>query len=79
MGSRVRLGSAADNELCIPGGRVSPQHAVIQRHGVVYKITDLNSESGTHVNGKRITGATLLQSGDVVLIGDTLLKISGQP
>ena len=78
MSGQMRLGSDADNDLALPGEKVAPHHALIQRQGFVYKITDLNSESGTYVNGKRITGATLLQSGDILLIGDTKLTISDQ-
>ena len=78
MNDQLRLGSDADNDLTLPGEKVSPHHAIIRRRGVVYKITDLNSDSGTYVNGKRITGPTLLRNGDVVLIGDTRLTISDQ-
>jgi len=78
MSDQLRLGSEADNDLTLPDKKVSLHHAIIQRRGLVYKITDLNSDSGTHVNGKRITEPTLLRNGDVVLIGDTRLTISDQ-
>jgi hypothetical protein len=78
MSDQLRLGSEADNDLTLPGQKVSLHHAIIQRRGVVYKITDLNSDSGTYLNGKRITEPTLLRNGDVVLIGDTQLTISDQ-
>lgn len=78
LGAQLRLGSDADNDLTLPDKNASLHHALIQRQGVVYKITDLNSSSGTFVNGNRITGATLLKNGDIVLIGDTRLKISDQ-
>jgi len=63
MGAQLRLGSEADNDLTLPGEKVSLHHALIQRRGVVYKISDLNSDSGTYVNGKRITEPTLLRNG----------------
>jgi pSer/pThr/pTyr-binding forkhead associated (FHA) protein len=75
----MRLGREADNDLALPDQKVSLHHALIQRQGYVYKITDLNSDSGTYVNGKRITGPTLLKNGDIVLIGDTQLTISDHP
>ena len=76
MGTQLRLGRDTDNDLALPDEKVSPHHAIIQRQGVVYKIADLNSESGTYVNGNRINGPTLLKCGDVILIGDTRLTIS---
>jgi pSer/pThr/pTyr-binding forkhead associated (FHA) protein len=79
LSDQLRLGSEADNDLTLLDKKASLHHAIIQRQGVVYKITDLNSDSGTYVNGKRITGPTLLKNGDIVLIGDTQLTISDQP
>jgi hypothetical protein len=78
MRAQLRLGRDADNDLTLPDEKVSLHHALIQRQGVVYKITDLDSASGTFVNGNRITGPTLLRNGDIVLIGDTKLTISDQ-
>jgi FHA domain len=71
-----RLGREADNELILPGEKVAPHHAIIQRGGLVYKIIDLNTASGTSVNGNRISAPTLLKSGDIIFIGDTQLSIS---
>jgi hypothetical protein len=76
---KLRLGSEADNELVLADKQAALHHAIIQRQGFVYKITDLDSASGTFVNGKRISAATLLKNGDIVLIGDTSLTISDQP
>jgi hypothetical protein len=78
MGGQIHLGGAADNDLVLPGEKVAPHHALIQKQGLVYKITDLNSDCGTYVNGKRISAPTLLQSGDTILIGDSQLTISDQ-
>ena len=79
MTAPLRLGCEADNELVLSGEKVAPHHAIIQHQGLIYKIIDLNTDSGTFVNGKRITGPTLLKSGDIVLIGDNQLTISDQP
>jgi hypothetical protein len=78
LGEQLRLGSEAENDLTLADKKASPHHAIIQRQGVVYKITDLNSSSGTQVNGKQIDGPTLLKNGDIVVIGDTRLIISDQ-
>jgi S1-C subfamily serine protease len=50
---------------------VSSRHAAIIRtpDGAGFVIQDLGSRNGTFVNGKRITGDTPLQSGDVIGFG----------
>jgi len=78
IGDQLRLGREVDNDLTLPDIKASRHHAIIQRQGVVYQITDLDSGNGTYVNGKRITEPTLLKNGDIVLIGDTKLTISDQ-
>ena len=79
LGDQLRLGRGSDNDLTLPDKKASRRHAIIQRQGFVYQITDLNSGNGTYVNGKRITEPTLLNNNDIVIIGDTKLTISDQP
>jgi serine/threonine protein kinase len=55
---------------------VSRVHCEVEVRGKRILITDLDSGSGTFVNGKRITEAEL-RVGDVVKIGDTELKVEG--
>lgn len=56
---------------------VSRQHARVVRKGNEFLVEDLNSTNGTFVNTKKIT-AHILGSGDLILIGNTILKfISG--
>ena len=78
ISDKMRLGRETDNDLVLPDKKASRHHAILQKKGVVYQITDLNSGNGTYVNEKRITEPTLLKNGDIVLIGDTKLKISDQ-
>ena len=48
---------------------VSRQHARCDRTGDEVAITDLGSTNGTYVNGARISGETMLRSGDSVQFG----------
>jgi S1-C subfamily serine protease len=50
---------------------VSTRHAEIVRSGDRWFIRDLDSRNGTFVNGRRISGETLLWKGDRVLLGMT--------
>jgi len=57
---------------------VSRVHCEVEVRGKRILITDLESGSGTFVNGKRIT-ETELRVGDLVKIGDTELHVEGDP
>lgn len=48
---------------------VSSRHAAIVRKAEGFVVQDLGSRNGTFVNGKRITGDTPLQDGDVIGFG----------
>ncbi|MGH7519760.1 MAG: trypsin-like peptidase domain-containing protein [Gemmatimonadales bacterium] len=48
---------------------VSSRHAAIVRKTEGFVLQDLGSRNGTFVNGKRITGDTLLSDGDVIGFG----------
>jgi pSer/pThr/pTyr-binding forkhead associated (FHA) protein len=60
--------------------RVSRQHAKIQKINDELILVDTQSTNGTYVNGQRIEGSTVLQHGDTIRMGDTILslKIEGQ-
>lgn len=48
---------------------VSRRHCVIITTDSEVMIRDLNSRNGTHVNGEKITGDTVLLNGDIVKVG----------
>lgn len=52
---------------------IEPHHASVIKSGNKYLIEDLGSDSGTHVNGKRME-KHLLNPGDLITIGETVLK-----
>ncbi|MBN2711963.1 MAG: FHA domain-containing protein [Planctomycetes bacterium] len=52
---------------------IDPTHASISKVGSKYKLKDEGSASGTFVNGRKID-SYILQSGDVVTFGETVLK-----
>jgi pSer/pThr/pTyr-binding forkhead associated (FHA) protein len=60
--------------------RVSRRHADIQTVNGEYILFDRQSANGTYVNGQRIHQPVLLQHGDIIRLGDTILvlKIVGQ-
>lgn len=62
-----------NNDIVINDPKVSRYHLQIIREKGSFRIRDLNSHNGTFVNGKRISGETILFPGDTVQIGSTLL------
>lgn len=48
---------------------VSRRHCVILTTDTEVTIRDLNSRNGTHVNGEKISGDTVLLNGDIVKVG----------
>jgi pSer/pThr/pTyr-binding forkhead associated (FHA) protein len=70
---RIRIGGLEDNDIVIPGGDVSREHAELRvRDGRVH-IWDLRSINGTWVNDQRTDNAEL-RIGDVIRIGSEELR-----
>lgn len=68
--SKISIGREMDNDLVIHGAAVSRQHAEIKFEDEQYILVDLDSTSGTFVNGIQITESTL-NSGDSIMLADT--------
>lgn len=65
----VTIGRASDNEMVISDPAVSGKHCAVEpdpQGG--YRLRDLESTNGTHVNGQ-LTKEWALQPGDVITIG----------
>lgn len=64
-GNVFRMGKSTQNDYCIDGNTaVSRVHAVIERRGGEFYMSDLNSTNGTKINGSR------LQSGEEILLNN---------
>ncbi|NUM46988.1 MAG: FHA domain-containing protein [Anaerolineales bacterium] len=75
----IRFGREAENEICIPDGQVSRQHAQIEKTDAGYLLTDLNSTNGTFLNDKRLTHPTYLRIGDAITIGPARFLVLAEP
>jgi len=67
------IGRAAGVELLVQDASVSRQHARLDVVDGEARITDLNSHNGVRVNGELISGAQVLRTGDVALLGNVAL------
>ena len=57
----------------LPDEHVSRRHAQINAVPGGYMLIDLGSSNGTVLNGQRITAPVLLQHGDVIQFGGTIM------
>ena len=64
------IGRDEDCELKLTAKRISRRHSEIRESGDHLWIRDLESTNGTFVNHKKIEQAELLESGDIISIGD---------
>lgn len=73
---QVVIGRELPAALVIHDARVSRAHAMVERRGPVYVAGDLGSTNGTLVNGVRLQGERVLQEGDKIVVGRTVLKFT---
>lgn len=64
------IGRTDDNFILLSDESISRQHATIERRGDQFILEDLNSSNGTRVNGTDVTGHRVLESGDVLELGN---------
>ena len=69
----VVIGREAGNDVAINDPQISRRHASLTWDGRQFTIQDLGSANGTFVNGVRLTAPRVLQQGDVIGLGPTVL------
>jgi len=72
----VRIGRLPDNDVVLDDLLVSRHHAELHRCAGGWRLVDLASPNGTHVNGQRIMQATIVE-GDLIGIGHAVLELVG--
>src|ERR1700704_5694194 len=71
----INVGRVQGNDLMLPKGNVSKQHARLVYRDGRFIVTDLKSTNGTYVNGRKIAQATIVREGDKIYIGDFVLRL----
>jgi hypothetical protein len=56
---------------------ISRQHCMLRSTPQGIVIRDLGSRNGTHVNGQRLQGETLLERGDILRVGTVEFEVPG--
>ena len=71
-GESVRVGAASTNGLVLRDPGVGREHFEVRRQGSVWRLVDLESASGTRVNGLYVNRQDL-RNGDVISVGEARL------
>ena len=66
------LGRDISNDIVINDRETSRHHLRLARAASGISVEDLGSTNGTFVNGKRVSGVTPLQNGDMIGLGETV-------
>lgn len=69
------IGRASSNSVVLDDDYVSNEHALLHLRGQQWWLEDLNSRNGTLLNGVRLTEATVVGPGDVIVIGNMQLRV----
>lgn len=78
-GSEIFIGRDLNNDIVINDPEVSRRHARLNLQGAGYVLEDLGSTNGCMVNGKHITGPVMLNSGEVITLGETITLVYEAP
>jgi hypothetical protein len=71
----ITIGRDEENDVVLPDGDVSRQHARVLFESGRLVIVDLASTNGTYVNGRKIRTRRVIEEGDEISIGDFLLGV----
>ncbi len=75
-GPEVHVGRRSDNELCLPTDmKASRRHARLFRHAGELLLEDVGSANGTFLGQRRIHTPAVINPGDRIRIGRTLLEV----
>jgi two-component system cell cycle response regulator len=72
--SPTRVGRGADSQIVLEGDSVSRRHAHLERRAGAWYVVDDGSTNGTYVNEEQISREQLLNNGDRIKIGPSILK-----
>lgn len=73
-GDAFTIGRHSSSGLCIVDSRLSREHAVIEKQGAKYLISDRGSSNGTTLNGEEVLTAREIHDGDEIDLGGFLIK-----
>lgn len=73
---QVTIGRAANCQIAVDDTFVSQMHARVYPYDGSYVVEDLGSTNGTYLNRNRLSGAMVMQRGDRLQVGNTVLELT---
>lgn len=71
----LSIGRAAGCEITLDDTFISQVHARVTKGQSGVVIEDLGSTNGTYLNRKKVTAPVVVQTGDVIQVGSTVLEV----
>jgi hypothetical protein len=75
LGDELTLGRAAGCQVTVDDTYVSQIHARVFARDGQYLVEDLGSTNGTYLNRKKVAGPMVMQQGDHLQVGNTVLEL----
>jgi hypothetical protein len=72
------VGRSRRNHVQIKDPLVSVKHLTISVSGNTCVVNDLDSSNGTFINGERLAGCQVLNDGDEIMLGKTVLRFAAR-
>lgn len=72
------IGRSRRNHVQINDPQVSVRHMTVSVSADTCVVNDLDSSNGTFINGERLSGGRVLNDGDEILLGKTLLRFAAR-
>lgn len=73
---QVTIGRASTCQIAVDDTFVSQMHARVYPHDGQVVVEDLGSTNGTYLNRNRLAGAMVMQRGDRLQVGNTVLELA---
>ncbi len=73
-GGPASVGRHVHNLIVLNDQDVSRHHCIIDQEGSAFTLRDLESHNGTRVNGAILEEPTRLHDGDIITVGQTVMK-----
>jgi len=74
----LKIGADKLSDLLLDDPGVSSEHALIHQEKDYFYIQDNNSKNGTYVNGIKVKKIKRIEEGDVIIVGGTKIRFSGE-
>ena len=76
LGDELTVGRAAGCQITLDDTFVSQLHARVFRRESQYLVEDLGSTNGTYLNRTKVAGPMVIQSGDRLQVGNTIMELA---